>query len=101
MSRTRRIHLDQLGEDPQQVTFVNPGEWFKKRWLIGVGIGFSCLFYIVEADCESDAIDELTDSDWGHIVKSECGHEDREDCSFAGNYGEHVDLDEIRILERL
>ncbi len=104
MSRTRKTRI-KTSVDPapveRTVTFINPGEWFKKRWLIGVGAGFFCLFYIVEADNESDAIDALTDSDWGPILKTDCDHEDLENCTYAGNYGDHIDLDDIRILERL
>jgi len=98
MSRTRKLKCD---EGTITVTFVNPGQWFKRRWLVGVGAGFSCLFYIIEADTDQDALDELVDSEWGHIVKSECDHEDKEDCIYAGNYGDHVDFDDIRVLRRL
>ena len=104
MSRTRHLNIDLHGNGQlsrELVTFVNPGEWFKKRWLISVGAGFFCLFYIAEWDCEQDVLDALVDSNWGHIVKSECDHENTDDCTFAGNYGEHVDLDDIRILRRL
>ena len=104
MSKTRKVRI-KFGGNPAPVeisaTFVNPGEWFKKRWLIGVGAGFSCLFYIVEADCESDAIDALTDSDWGHIIKTDCEHDNPDNCTYAGNYGDHVDLNDIRVLERI
>ena len=110
MSRTRKIRVKLPGYPaPTEITatFVNPGEWFKKRWLVGVGAGFLCLFYVIEGDCEQDVLDELTDSEWGHIVKTECKHEELEidgylaGCTFAGNYGEHVDFDDIRVLERL
>lgn len=102
MSRTRKLRTR---EGEILATFVNPGEWFSRRWLIGVGAGFYCVFYVVEADCESDAIDELTDSDYGHIIKSEetcpCEDPDQCTCSYAGNFGERVDLDDIRVLRRL
>jgi hypothetical protein len=119
MSRTRRLELDIHGTGVKHdvlCTFVNPGEWFKKRWLVGVGAGFDCLFYIVEADHEGDAIDALVDSEWGHIVKTDdtcqiCEDMETRDiyqrsydncsCDFAGNYGERVDLDDIRVLRRI
>lgn len=132
MSRTRKIKLTLPGRfEPTEeiVTFVNPGEWFKKRWLVGVGAGFSCIFYVVEGGCEQDVIDNLVDSDWGHILKTEekceaCRQvykdypdQDKEPldpddehlqelwnectCSFAGNYSERVDLDDIQVLQRI
>ena len=104
MSRTRKIRVKLPGNPApteRTATFVNPGEWFKKRWLVGVGVGFSCLFYVVEGDHEQDVLDELVDSDWGHIVKTDCEHDNDEECTFAGNYGEHVDFDDIRVLERI
>ena len=104
MSRTRKLRLKLSGYSaPTEITatFVNPGEWFGKRWLVGVGVGFSCLFYIIEGGGEDDILDTLVDSEWGHIVKTECEHDSNEDCTFAGNYCEHVDFDDIRVLERL
>jgi len=109
MSRTRKIRVKLPGNPaPTEIlaTFVNPGGWFKQRWLVGVGCGISCLFYIVEAGSEGDAIDELVDSDWGHILKTDeqcegCLSQDDDSCvcSFAGNFGERVDLDDVRILD--
>ncbi len=110
MSRTRKLRVKLPGYSATTkitATFVNPGEWFKKRWLVGVGAGFSCLFYIIEGDCEQDVLDVLVDSEWGHIVKTDCDHDepagplDTNDCTFAGNYSEHVDFDDIRVLERI
>ena len=104
MSRTRKLTIrmyDTSEPEVISVTFVNPGDWFHKRWLVGVGAGFSCLFYIVEGDCEQDVLDALVDSEWGHIVKTECEHDNLDDCTLAGNFGEHVDLDDIRVLRRL
>jgi len=111
MSRTRKLRIKLPGYSASTeilVTFVNPGDWFKQRYLIGVDAGFFCLFYIVEGTDEQCALDELVDSPWGHIVKEEepCPHSEENDwadcdCEFAGNYGDRVDFSDIRILERL
>jgi len=81
---------------------VNPGEWFGKLHIIGVGCGFSMFFYAVEAGHDSDAIDALTDSeDHGHIIRldeSDIDPDDDDDDVYrAGNAGEPVDLDNVRI----
>ena len=47
---------------------INPGEWFGKTWLIEIGCGFSSLFFAVEADTVTDAIDEFSGSDYGHLI---------------------------------
>lgn len=74
---------------------VNPGEWFGKAWVIECGIGYSSLYYAVEADHESDAIDELADSEeYGHIIRIDESDAD-EDTHRAGNAGEPVDLDNV------
>lgn len=108
---------------------VNLGGWSGKRWLIGVGCGYSCLFYLVGAGNEGDAVDELVDSCHGHVVKVDPDHEeemerktkvlyeafDKEkaeemieedfelrlwrDVERAGNYGEAVDLEDLRVFE--
>jgi len=102
--RTRKIRV-KMSHAPAPVeitaTFVNPGEWFKKRWIVGVGAGFDCIWYVVEGDYEGDVLDNLVDSQWGHIVKTECDHDNTDDCILAGNFGEHVDFDDIRVLERV
>jgi hypothetical protein len=50
---------------------VNRGDWYGKTWLIGVGLGYSSFYYVVEARCESDAIDVLADSKHGHMIDGE------------------------------
>ena len=86
---------------------INRGEWFGKTWFIGIGCGFDIHRIVVEADNEQDAIDTLTDSKYGHLIKTDelchaCDIDDVDNCTceFAGNYGERVNLDEIRILQR-
>jgi len=106
-------HLEGRNGDPMRVDHVvNRGGWFGKSWIVYVGMGFEGLSYLVEADCESDAIDELTDSKHGRVIKTDdhCDvcelqekmmpeHRCYDDCScsFAGNFGERVNLDNVAI----
>jgi hypothetical protein len=91
----RSYHVDGL---------ANRGKWFGKTWLIMIGMGFESFNVIVEADNANDAIDELTDSHYGHLIKTDdtCEYCEREDydrcvCTFGGNGGERVDLDNVQI----
>ncbi len=88
---------------------VNRGGWFGKTWLIGLDLAPFTTYVVVEADCASDAIDELTDHPkWGERIKLDdpsdacdaCQREDFDNCSctFAGNEGHRVDLDVIGVL---
>jgi hypothetical protein len=86
---------------------ANRGGWFEKTWLVGIGCGFDIHRIVVEADNEQAVIDTLTDSSYGHLIKTdelctacEAGEMDDCSCTYAGNAGERVDLDEIRILAR-
>jgi len=86
---------------------ANRGEWFGKTWFVGIGCGFDIHRVVVEADNESEVIDALTDSAAGHLIKvdEECPHQDPDqwdqcNCTFAGNFSDRVDLDDIRILKR-
>jgi len=79
---------------------VNPGDWFGKVWLIEIGGCYVPIFYAVEASDESTAIDEFTDSEFGHHIK--VSEEDRadyneENSTYAGNAAELVDLDHVAI----
>ena len=96
-----------LGEHDIEGDVINPGDWFGKAWLIEIGCGYSSLFFIVEADCESDALDELSGDDkhkhhlliapedfgdWGHTVHAGdiiCGKDYDSDC-FINLRGEIV-----------
>ena len=69
------------------VPVVNPGDWFGKSWLIVIGEGPGCNFYVVEADSPSDAIDEFIDSEYGSVVHIE-GSE-------LGDYGSKVSPGDI------
>ena len=83
---------------------VNEGGWFGQMWLVGIGLGFSCSLFLVEAGCEQSAIDELVDSEFGHllIVPPEDIDDIPEDHrSYGGNEGLVVDLDDVRILEEV
>jgi len=85
---------------------TNRGQWFNKTWLILIGMGFESIAIITEADNESDAIDTLTDSKYGHLIKTDDKCEyckvnnfGRCTCKFAGNFGERVDLDNVYITK--
>jgi len=77
---------------------VNPGEWFGEAWVIESGCGYSSIFFAVEADNESDAIDELTDhDDYGKCIRID--EEDADEETYrAGNAGEPVDLDNVAMF---
>jgi hypothetical protein len=88
------------GNETIEATAVNPGGWFGKTWLIGIGGGYSTAWYVVEADHESAAIDEFADSEHGHHVnvdESDLADYDPETCQRAGNDGHVVDLDWLTI----
>ena len=106
-------HLEGRNGDPVRVDFVvNRGGWFGKAWLVWAGGGFNPLTFLIEADCESDAIDELADSKHAAVITTDekcdtCEEQEkmRADlqcfdsctCSFAGNYGVTVNLDSVGI----
>lgn len=99
-----KVSVKTNGRLIENCEYVNPDEWFNKTWLIEIGAGFFSLFYVVEADHESDAIDELTDSEFGHIIKTDelckyCEVDDIDhcECTYAGNYGDRVNLDYVSI----
>jgi hypothetical protein len=85
---------------------TNRGQWFGKTWLILIGMGLESFAIVAEADNESDAIDALTDSKYGHLIKTdekcECCKVNNFDfctCNFAGNFSERVDLDNVYITK--
>ncbi len=86
---------------------INRGEWFGRTWLIGIGCGFDIHRIVVEGDNEQEVIDTLIDSKYGHLIKIDelcdaCQNENYDECTCAraGNCGEVVNLDDIRILQR-
>ena len=94
---------------------VNRGRWFGKTWLVTIVHGYMGLRFLVEADCESDAIDEIVDSRHKKELTTEdlcevCEEQNKlcEDlrcydacsCSFAGNYGERINPEVIFGIER-
>ena len=46
---------------------INPGDWFGKVWLIEVGGSYTPIFFAVEADHVSDALDKFVGSGAGKI----------------------------------
>jgi len=53
------------------VPVVNPGDWFGKAWLVSMPMGNFGMSFIVEADSASDAIEEFSDSESGHLIHVE------------------------------
>lgn len=87
-SHMREIHMAIKAKftfrgETMEADTVGAGEWFGKTYLIEVGIGYSSLFCVVEADNLSDAIDDLADSKYGHwiTVDESCYDEYGSHCS--------------------
>lgn len=93
-------------ESPVKVRgLINRGGWFGETYLIGIGCGYSCFFYVVEAGDEQSALDEFVDSKRGHllIIEDEDDIKEAEEggwASYLGNEGVACDLSEVRVLER-
>ena len=88
------------GHKLNDISVINPGDWFGKTWLIEIGGSYCPLFLIVEADTIQDAIDELADNEkYGHnIVVSveDLADYDTETCNY-GPSGQVIDLDHLMI----
>jgi hypothetical protein len=82
------------------VSVLNPGDWFGKTWLLEIGGSYSPLFLIVEADSMEDAIEELADDErYGHLICVDDGDLDDypEDERHYGPSGQVLDLDHLMI----
>jgi len=82
------------------VSVLNPGDWFGKTWLLEIGGSYSPLFLIVEADTVQDAIEELADDErYGHLicVAEEDMADYPEDERHYGPSGQVLDLDHLMI----
>jgi hypothetical protein len=66
---------------------VNKNQWFGTCWLVMIPAGFEAYMFIVEADHEADALDELVDSKFGHLLIADNQEEIEEDSDFGGNNG--------------
>lgn len=62
------IAKGRLGDHEIDAEVVNPGGWWGKLWLIEVGLGYSSVYYAIEAGSEQDALDEFADSKHGHHI---------------------------------
>jgi hypothetical protein len=89
---------------PIEADVVNPSGWHGKTWLIEISMGFESNFYAVEAGSPSDAIDEFSDSEYGHFIhipESDLGDydidSDNPTCDFTGNNGVPSDCDNLRV----
>ena len=70
---------------------VNKNQWFGTCWLVMIPAGFEAYMFIVEADNESYALDELVDSKFGHLVLAEDQEDVTDFSDFAGNNGMLLD----------
>ena len=88
------------GHELNDISVINPGDWFGKTWLLEIGGSYSPLFLIVEADNVTDAIDELADSETlGHhiVVADEDLSAYDPESSHYGPRGQVIDLDHLVI----
>lgn len=82
------------------ITVINPGDWFGKCWLIEIGLGYSSTYLIVEAGSICDAIDAMADSEkhGHHIVVEDDNLDDYDpDSCHYGPSGQVLDLDHLMI----
>jgi len=87
-----------LGDHEITGEVINPGEEFGNVCIIEIGCGFSSFFFAIECEDEQTAIDILADSRFSHHIEIEEDEENDEDyCSYAGNEGIPVNLDNVAI----
>lgn len=82
------------------ISVINPGDWFGRTWLLEIGGSYSSLFLIVEADSASGAVDELAECEkYGHLitVEDEYLSDYPEDSRHYGPSGQILDLDHLMI----
>jgi len=88
------------GQQLTDIPVINPGNWFGKSWLIEIGGSFTPLYFVVEADSITDAIDELADNDmYGHhivVSDADLADYDPDNCHY-GPHGQVLDLDDLLI----
>ncbi len=87
------------GHELADIPVLNPGGWFGKTWLLEIGGSYWPFFLIVEADSVTDAIDELAEGRYGHLIT--VGEEDftdypNEDRHY-GPSGQVLDLDHLMV----
>jgi hypothetical protein len=104
MADCKIIARGTLGDHQIEAPVVNPGGWFGQTWLIEIGMGYWSSYFCVEADTLSDAIDEFSDSQYGHLIHinesdlADYGIDtDEPTCYFAGNDGKPSDLTNMAI----
>jgi len=81
---------------------INPDGWFGKTWLVEIGGSYWPLFVIVEADTMSDAIEEFSESSYGHNIHVDDADLDdypEDDRHYDGG-GRVIDLDHVMIHGR-
>lgn len=86
--------------NPQPVKvhhLVNRGNWWGKTWLVTIQMGFEGLNFVIEADTEQDAIDELADSKYYHLIEDDNENTPEDWRDYAGNESKRVNLDNVYI----
>lgn len=82
-----------LGGHDIEAEVVNPGNWFGRVWLVEIGCGYSSVFFAVEADSVTDAIDEFVD--WEDEQDTTFARIDPDDESLLDDYGFEVSPGDI------
>ena len=82
----------------ENVSVINPGDWFGRVWVLSIQISNWPIILAVEADSLQDALDELADSEqYGHLVTVEepdLADYPEEDRNY-GPSGQVVDYDNV------
>ena len=88
------------GHELNDISVINPGDWFGKTWLLEIGGSYSALYLVVEASSAQDAIDELADNEkHGHhilVADDNLSDYDPESCHYSPS-GQVIDLDHLMI----
>lgn len=83
------IARGKLGPHDIEAEVLNPGDWFGKVWLVGNTCGVSTIWFGVEADSVSDALDEFAENDkTRHLV--EIQDSEKADYGFEVNPGDQI-----------
>ena len=93
------IAKGELHGRPIEAEVLNFGNWFGKTWLVELGGSYTPLFLAIEADSMSDAIDELSDSKYGHqihVAEEDLGDYPEDSRHYDGQ-GRVIDLDHVMV----
>ena len=76
-----------LGEEVEAIV-VNPCGWFGAVHLLGIENGHYVDYFAIEADSLGDAIDELVESKYGHLLQID--ESDRSDYGYESHPGDQI-----------